>query len=176
MRTVLVAGVDPDAVGVGHAKRWTRTARRQEAGGDVLGVETGLDAWPDRVADRTDVRERLALGDAQLQLDQVEARDQLGDGVLDLQPGVHLEEEELPVAVEDELDGAGADVADRGRPAATAAAHSASRSSGPTAGDGASSMIFWWRRWIEHSRSKRWTTLPWVSPKTCTSTCRGRST
>ena len=34
-------------------------------------------------------------------------------------------------------------------------------------------MIFWYRRWIEHSRSKRCTTLPWVSPKICTSMCRG---
>ena len=37
-------------------------------------------------------------------------RDQLGDGVLDLEAGVHLEEEELAVLVE-ELDGAGVDVA-----------------------------------------------------------------
>ena len=37
-------------------------------------------------------------------------------------------------------------------------------------------MIFWWRRWIEHSRSKRCTTLPWVSPRICTSMWRGRAT
>ena len=40
-------------------------------------------------------RQRLAGGDAQLQLDEVEAGDQLGDRVLDLQAGVHLQEEEL---------------------------------------------------------------------------------
>ena len=44
--------------------------------------------------------------------DEVDARDQLGDGVLDLEAGVHLEEEELAVLVE-ELDGAGVDVAAR---------------------------------------------------------------
>ena len=49
-------------------------------------------------------------GDAQLPLDEVESGDQLGDGVLDLQSGVHLEEEELAVLVE-ELDRAGVDVA-----------------------------------------------------------------
>ena len=38
--------------------------------------------------------------------------DQLGDGVLDLEPGVHLEEEEVAV-LEEELDGAGVDVAAR---------------------------------------------------------------
>ena len=37
-------------------------------------------------------------------------------------------------------------------------------------------MIFWWRRWIEHSRSNRWITLPWVSPKICTSMWRGSAT
>ncbi len=29
-----------------------------------------------------------------------------------------------------------------------------------TATDGPSSSSFWWRRWIEHSRSPRWTTAP----------------
>ena len=38
--------------------------------------------------------------------------DHLGDRVLDLEPGVHLEEEELAV-LEEELDGAGVDVAAR---------------------------------------------------------------
>jgi len=33
------------------------------------------------------------------------------------------------------------------------------------AGEGDSSRIFWCRRWIEHSRSPRWTRLPWPSPR-----------
>ena len=36
-------------------------------------------------------------------------------------------------------------------------------------GEGASSMTFWWRRWMLHSRSCRKTTLPCASPSTCTS-------
>jgi hypothetical protein len=36
--------------------------------------------------------------------------------------------------------------------------------------DGDSSTIFWWRRWIEHSRSKRLTKVS-PSPKTCISMC-----
>ena len=56
-------------------------------------------------------RQRLAGGDADLPLDEVDAGDHLGDRVLDLQAGVHLEEEELAVLV-DELDGAGVVVAD----------------------------------------------------------------
>ena len=65
-------------------------------------------------------RQRLAGGDAELPLDQVEAGDELGDGVFDLEAGVHLHEEEVVAwAVigaacrgDDELDGAGADVTD----------------------------------------------------------------
>ena len=42
-------------------------------------------------------------------------------------------------------------------------------------GLGASSMTFWLRRWIEHSRSNRWTTFPCLSPSTWISTWRGLS-
>ena len=41
-------------------------------------------------------------------------------------------------------------------------------------GAGASSITFWWRRWSEQSRSNKCTTLPWLSPNTCTSIWRGR--
>lgn len=37
---------------------------------------------------------------------------------------------------------------------------------------GASSMIFWWRRWMEQSRLKREMALPYSSARTCTSRCR----
>ena len=56
--------------------------------------------------------ERLTFGDADLPLDQVEAGDRLGDRMLDLDPAVELEEEEV-VAVDDELDRARAAIADR---------------------------------------------------------------
>ena len=56
--------------------------------------------------------DRLARGDTQLPLDEVESRDPFGDRVLNLEPSVHLQEEELAVLVE-EFDGAGVDVATR---------------------------------------------------------------
>ena len=67
----------------------------QEAGGRVLGVQRaprprGRVGATSSCAER----QRLARRDAQLQLDEVEAGDQLGDRVLDLQPGVDLEEVE----------------------------------------------------------------------------------
>ena len=58
-------------------------------------------------------RQRLAGGDAQLPLDQIEAGDHLGHRMLDLQPRVHLHEVEAAVGMGDELDRARADVADR---------------------------------------------------------------
>ena len=43
-------------------------------------------------------RQRLAGGDAQLPLDQVDAEQRLGHRMLDLQPRVHLDEPERAVA------------------------------------------------------------------------------
>src|SRR5437763_7659898 len=55
--------------------------------------------------------ERLALGDAELLADEVDSGDELGHGMLDLDPAVQLEEPEV-ATVEHELGGAGAAVAD----------------------------------------------------------------
>ena len=55
-------------------------------------------------------RQRLARGHPELLGREVETADHLGHRVFDLEPGVHLEEEELAV-LEEELDGAGVDVA-----------------------------------------------------------------
>ena len=60
---------------------------------------------------RVVVAERLAVGDAELLAHQVDAGDLLGDRVLDLQAGVDLEERDGAVAADEELAGAGADVA-----------------------------------------------------------------
>ena len=109
----LVAAVPADAEALGHPQRGDRPGRGQErAAGRVLGVDAHLDG----VAPTHDVvlreRQRLARGHPDLLGDEVEPGDQLGDRVLDLQPGVHLQEVELAVLVE-ELDGAGVDVAAR---------------------------------------------------------------
>jgi hypothetical protein len=55
------------------------------------------------------VTEGPAGGDADLFVDQIDAGDHLGYGMLDLQAGVHLDEVELAVLVE-EFDGADAAV------------------------------------------------------------------
>ena len=61
-------------------------------------------------------------GDANLLLDEVDARHRLGDRMLDLQPSVDLEEVEVAVA-EDELDRPGVDVTRRFRGADCRVAH-----------------------------------------------------
>ncbi len=54
-------------------------------------------------------RERVAVGDADLLEDEVDVGDHLGDGMLDLDARVHLDEIELAVLVE-KLDGADAEI------------------------------------------------------------------
>src|SRR5512139_3498965 len=99
------------------------TARRvvardaAEAGQELVLRIFGVDAEFDRKAAVLDllllVLQRQAGGDADLLLHDVDAGDGLGDGVLDLQPGVHLHEVELVVGIEQEFDRAGVDVAHR---------------------------------------------------------------
>ena len=119
------AGVGPHVRAGRFAQREDGAAGGQEPAGRVFGVDPGLG----RVAGQPDLllpqREGLARGHAQLPLDQIEAGDQFGDGVLDLQPGVHLHEEELIrfVAGHDELHGARAHVPDAAGRLGGGAAH-----------------------------------------------------
>ena len=49
----------------------------------------------------------FAVGDVHLQVHQVESGDEFGDGMLYLQPRVHLEEVEVPLLIDQEFDRAG---------------------------------------------------------------------
>ncbi len=117
VEAVLERGVDADAIAGRVVHGIHPPAGRKEACTRVFGVHARFDA----VTAQHDVvlheGERLARRDAQLLLDEVDAGDLFGDGVLDLQPRVHLHEEELvgPVGGHDELDGAGAAVGDAAR-------------------------------------------------------------
>ena len=152
----------------------------------VLGV-LGGDAALQRMGADADVRLRRhaalgradarAAGDADLRLHQVDAGGALGDGVLDLDARVDLDEVEAPaVGVLQELHRAGvARSARRGR-SSSAAAHSAARCASSRNTAGARSTTFWLRRCTVQSRSYRCTRLPWLSPRICTSTWRARRT
>ena len=97
----------------GNRKRCRWPGRGLASPGGVLGVEPGLDGVAgDGRRSRTSGGSGHALGHEELQPHEVEAGDELGDGVLDLEAGVDLQEGEAPVGQEEELDGAGVDVAD----------------------------------------------------------------
>ena len=102
-----------DANVVGHLPQRHPARLRHEIVAGIFRAQPHLDG----MAGEFDVLllqpERLAGGDAQLQLDEIEPGDRLGDGMLDLQPRVHFHEIELAVAVEQEFQRAGALVADR---------------------------------------------------------------
>ena len=91
-------------------------------------------AWPRICRLLLGQRQRLPGGDAQLPFDEILAGDHLGDRVLDLQAGVHLHEVERAVLVGDELDRAGADVADRPRGGDGGLAHLAAALGGHAGG------------------------------------------
>src|SRR5262249_29251127 len=86
-------------------------SRRRCEGLRILGVDPALD----RVAASDDVAlakaQFFSRGNAQLLLHDVDAGHELGDGMLHLNAGVHLDEEELAFLVE-ELEGPCAAIAD----------------------------------------------------------------
>ena len=103
-------------------------------------------------------RKSLARRDLDLFLHQIAAINFLGDGVLHLDARVHLHE---------------VIIARRRRPGTPSCRHFDSRpiapasprrvpffcaSAGVMSGEGHSSITFWLRRWMEQSRSPRWTT------------------
>ncbi len=114
--------------------------------------------------------DRGAFQDVDLRLDDVDAGHLLGDGVLDLDARIDLDEiEGTGVRIHQELDRARAvvvgGVADLdgvvGEFGALGVAQIRRRGRSTT---------FWWRRWTEQSRSNRCTTVPCLSPRICTST------
>src|SRR5207244_11221304 len=100
----------------------------EEGGLWILGVDAALD----RPAALDDVGLREAQWpagrDLDLRLHEIDPGHRLGDRVLDLDAGVHLEEVEAPLLVDQELDRARADVVDRLRRRDSDTAHYASPS------------------------------------------------
>ena len=104
-------GVDPDARPGGQREPCDAPGRGREVTVRVLGVQPRLDRVPGLKG--LSSLEATAARHVQLQPHQVGAGGQLGDRVLDLQPGVDFEEGEPPLPrVVEELDGGGPLVAD----------------------------------------------------------------
>ena len=100
-----------DAVAAAFGRRpicHKAAGRGQEIAVGILGIDPGLD----RPAGQRHVllpdRKRFARRNPDHLLDEIDAGDEFGHRMLDLQPRVHLEEIEAPVLPRDEFDGAGA--------------------------------------------------------------------
>jgi len=133
-------------------------------GREVCGRVLGVDAVFDRVAVDFYIvlgeGEFLAGGNPQLPPDDVDAGHLLANGVFDLDACVHLHEVELAV-LDEELDGPGIRVPGLADAlAGRLADFRAQLLVKSSAGLGASSTTFWWRRCREQSRSPRWRTFP----------------
>src|SRR5690606_41687316 len=99
------AGVDPDPEAAGRMVRLDAPRRRPE-GDRVLRIDAALDGMAVELDVALFGPQFAAGGDPYLLLDEVGAGDHLGDRMLDLEAGVHLDEVELAVLVQ-ELDGSG---------------------------------------------------------------------
>ena len=114
-------------------------------GANVSGI-LGVDAALDRVAAELDValpeRQPLAGRDPDLFLDDVDAGDELGDRMLDLQPRVRFEEVEVPRRVHQELERARRSCTARRAPLRRPSRPSRRRCFSVSATDGASSISF----------------------------------
>ena len=89
-------------------------AGRQEPTARILRVHTSFDGVPGQCDVALGEGQLLPCCHTNLPFDQIQSGHHFGDGVLDLQAGVHLHEEELVrlVGGDDELDSAGAGVID----------------------------------------------------------------
>ena len=72
----------------------------------IFGVDAAFEAVPVELDVLLFEREGVSIGEPDLLLDQIDAGHHFGDGMLDLDAGVHFHEEEVVVLVEQELDGA----------------------------------------------------------------------
>ena len=95
LEALVDARVDSHALARRGTPREHRTRGREETAVRRLRIDAGLDRVPLQPDLLLREGERLAGGDPKLLLHEVDAGDELRHGVLDLEPGVHLDEEEL---------------------------------------------------------------------------------
>ena len=91
-------------VGVQVPRRW------QETGGDIFRIDAQFDGVTLDAQVFLLQPKDFSAGDADLLFHKVHAGDHLGDGMFDLQAGVHFEEIEIPIGIDEEFDRPCADV------------------------------------------------------------------
>ncbi len=110
------AAIEPDSGSAGRTVGRDLTRVGPEAVGRVLGRDPALQRRTpqhDLVLRQPQLGQGRAGGDPHLRLDEVDIGDLLGHGVLDLDAGVHLDEDPIALVVEQELDRPGTRVVDR---------------------------------------------------------------
>ena len=115
LRADVEARVHPDPGPLRLREVQDTPRRRQVVAVRVLGVEAALEGVPPERHVGLREGKGTARRHLELQPHEVEAAHRLGHRVLDLQPGVHLEEGERAVGREQELDGTRVHVAGRAR-------------------------------------------------------------
>ena len=113
LEALVADAIETDAVAGGLAVAEDDAGVGLEVVGGVLSGDTGLDGVAvglDLVLGEAELLEGVAGGDLELGLHDIDAGDLLGDGVLDLDSGVHLHEVVATLLVDKELDGTGVSV------------------------------------------------------------------
>ena len=103
---VIEQGVHPHAGTAGEMQELRGPWAGTEVGCGIFSIDPALDGVPGEGYLFLSEGEGQAGGNAQLLPHQIQAGDHLGDRVLYLDAGVHLDEIELPLLVQHELDGA----------------------------------------------------------------------
>ncbi len=106
-RPFVRAGVVAHAGSSRYAQHLDGAGARQEAGSWILRVHATLDGVTAPSDVRLAVAEGLTRSHAHLLSHQIDAGNELGDGMLHLQACVHLQEVEVPIFAEEELHRAG---------------------------------------------------------------------
>ncbi len=115
LRAQMRAAVEPDASATRRPVAGDAAGVGAEAVGGVLGGDPALHRSAmhlQRILTQPKVFQRLPVGDAHLAGDQVDVGDLLGDGVLDLDARIHLDEDVVAALVQQEFDGARVGVVD----------------------------------------------------------------
>ena len=115
LRTHRGATVQPDARPARRPVPGDAAGVGSETLGRILSGDAALHrraAHRDRILAESQIGQRLPRRDAQLAGDEIDVGDLLGDGVLDLDARIQLDEDVVAALVEQELDGARARIAD----------------------------------------------------------------
>lgn len=105
------AFIEADAGTAGGMAREYSSGRREEIVVGIFGVEADFHSVAARSDRLPSERKTMASGDGDLQLDEIETGDLLGDRMLNLEARIDFQKIKIEMGVDEEFDGAGVDIA-----------------------------------------------------------------